>query len=107
MVYDLSQIAEYVRPIAEKYSIPAVYVFGSYATNTASENSDIDFLIDRKGSKVKNLFDLSGLCMDIENTLGKSVDVMTVQQLETDRAKERIPHMVEAIGRERVQIYGQ
>ena len=106
MVYDLKQITEYVKPIAEKYNIPAMYIFGSYATAKASEDSDIDFLIDRKGSKITDLLELCALCSDLEKALGKNVDMMTVQQLETESAAKRIPYMIEAIGRDRVQILG-
>ena len=106
MIYDLKQITEYVKPIAEKYSIPAMYVFGSYAMNQASEDSDIDFLIDRKGSKITDLWELCALCSELEAALGKNIDMITVQQLETESAARRIPYLVESIDRDRVQVYG-
>ena len=36
MVYTLEQLREKITPIAEKYRIPAVYVFGSYARGEAT-----------------------------------------------------------------------
>ena len=49
MVYSLEQIRGIITPIAEKYGIPAVYLFGSYARGNAGEESDIDFLLDTTG----------------------------------------------------------
>ena len=34
-----------VKPLAEKYHINDVYIFGSYARGEDTQNSDIDFLI--------------------------------------------------------------
>ena len=106
MIYSLTQIGEYVKPIAEKYKIPSVYVFGSYAKGEATEDSDIDILIDRSGSEIKNLFNLAGFCADLEDVLMKAVDVMTVQQLEQRGASEKIPYLIKAISKEKVSVYG-
>lgn len=46
MVYTLEEIRLLVSPIIEKYRIPAMYLFGSYARGTAAEDSDLDFLVD-------------------------------------------------------------
>ena len=61
MVMTMSEIKERVKPIAERYEIPVLYVFGSYARNEAKESSDIDFLV---GTLVcqKNI---GGLCIVI------------------------------------------
>ncbi|MDR3294725.1 MAG: nucleotidyltransferase domain-containing protein [Clostridiales Family XIII bacterium] len=34
-------------PIAIKYQLPTVYLFGSYARGEATDDSDVDILIDR------------------------------------------------------------
>ena len=38
-------ISDIVRPIAERYGIEAVYLFGSYARDEATADSDLDFLV--------------------------------------------------------------
>lgn len=43
MVMTMNEIKERVKPIAERYEIPVIYVFGSYARDEAKESSDIDF----------------------------------------------------------------
>lgn len=45
MVYTIEQIQEKINPLAEKYNLSAVYLFGSYARGEADENSDIDLVI--------------------------------------------------------------
>ena len=54
MVYTVDEIRQIVHPIAERYGLQAVYLFGSYARGTASEDSDIDLLIDTTGTELKS-----------------------------------------------------
>lgn len=44
-VFTIKDIARLVKPVAEKYGVKAVYLFGSYARGEADENSDLDFLV--------------------------------------------------------------
>jgi len=46
---DLKCIADYLEPLFIKHGVKRAVVFGSYAKGTASENSDIDIVIDSKG----------------------------------------------------------
>ena len=45
MVYTVEQIAQRILPVAQKYGLKAVYLFGSYARGTATKDSDIDIAI--------------------------------------------------------------
>lgn len=78
-VYKIEEIAERVRPIAERYGISKVYLFGSYARGEATEESDVDLLVD--ADNIKSLFTLSGLCNDLENALQKELDLVTIRGL--------------------------
>lgn len=44
-VFTIKDIVRLVKPVAEKYGVKAVYLFGSYARGEADENSDLDFLV--------------------------------------------------------------
>ena len=44
-VFSLDDIKEMVKPVAEKYQVEAIYLFGSYARGEADEESDLDFLV--------------------------------------------------------------
>jgi len=92
-------------PVAEKYDLRAVYLFGSYARNEATESSDI--LIDRTGSNVKSLFDLGGLYNDLCASVGNEVDLITTYALTQDGKNDKTPFFTENIIRERVSIYEQ
>ena len=79
---DVKSIQETVRPIAKAYGIKRVYLFGSYAKGTATEDSDVDLLIET-GTKL-TLLDLSGLRQDVSELLNLSVDIVTTGALDND-----------------------
>jgi predicted nucleotidyltransferase len=74
-VYSIDQIKELITPIAKNYGVERVMLFGSYARGEASESSDVDFHID--AGRIRDLFTLSGFMLDLEDALGKKVDVVT------------------------------
>lgn len=56
MVYTLEEIGRLVRPVAEKYHLKSVYIFGSYARGEAQDDSDIDLLVDLTGADLSEFF---------------------------------------------------
>ena len=56
MVYTLEEISRLVQPVAEKYQLKAVYIFGSYARCEAQDDSDIDLLVDLTGADLSEFF---------------------------------------------------
>lgn len=101
MAYTTDEICRKITPIAKKYELQAVYLFGSYARNEASENSDVDVLVDTKGSLVKGWI-IGGLYNDLCDALGENTDLVTVSALTQD---ERTPWFTENVMRERMLIY--
>lgn len=75
-VYTIEEIKSIVTPIARRHRIAVLYLFGSYARGEATPNSDIDFLMD--GGEIKSLFQLSAFRLDLEDALGKPVDLLTL-----------------------------
>ena len=61
--------------LAAKYGASNVRIFGSVAEGKANEASDVDFLVDMEPGR--SLFDLGGLLMDLEELLGRKVDLVT------------------------------
>ncbi len=104
-VYQISELRERITPIAEKYNVPQVYLFGSYARNEATENSDVDLLITRRGSKIRSLLDMGALYEDLECSLGKRVDVITAESLESPINKQHNPLFADQLYKERVMVY--
>lgn len=95
----IDQIKEIVKPIAEKYGLEAVYLFGSQARGEATPESDYDFYVKR--GKLSGLFELSGLFIDLKAALGKQVDII----LEPESKKELDDYLVEGIKRDGILIY--
>ena len=77
--YTLDEIREIVSKLAAQYGAKRVYVFASYARGDMTDSSDIDLRID-KGS-IKG-FQLAGLLLDLEDSLGRSVDLVPTTSLD-------------------------
>lgn len=81
-ILTLTDIAALVRPIAEKYQVQAVYLFGSYARGEADETSDLDFLVFG-GTHFKPTL-IFALAEELRAILGKEVDVFEISEINTD-----------------------
>ena len=93
-ILTIKEIKNRIRPVVEKHRIKDVYLFGSYARGEANENSDVDIYCS--SGDVDTLFKEVGLIRELEEALGKKVDVVTIgskmhdffrQQLEEDKIK--------------------
>ena len=88
----LRQRREEILRIAAARGAYNVRVFGSVARDEATPESDVDLLIDLEPGRT--LFDLGGLVLDLEETLGRKVDVVEVpshfRSPTTKRISERI-----------------
>ena len=58
----------------KRYPIEEIALFGSYARGEATEDSDIDLLVNYQGSDAWNFLDLHE---ELENMLGKKVDILS------------------------------
>ena len=105
MVYTLEELRVIIAPIAERYKLKAVYVFGSYARGDVCEASDVDLLVDATGSGLRG-FAYGGLYTDLEEALGKPIDMVTVSSLEQPACHPSDIQFRETIQRERREIYG-
>ena len=105
MVYTESDIKQRVAPVARKYGLRAVYLFGSYARGEATEASDIDLLIDTTGTAIKSLLQLAEVYCALETALGKPVDVITISSLEQKARMPSEEHFCEQVRKERVELY--
>lgn len=103
-IYTIEEIREKVKPIAEKYGIEKVWLFGSYARGEATEDSDVDLLI--KGFKSKEPFAYPGMFVDAEEALGE-VDIVSVEALNEPINKKSATtrHFKATLKREAVCIY--
>ena len=75
MILSIDEIRDKIRSICEQYKIEKVWLFGSYARGEAREDSDVD--LHMKAPKGIGLFGLSGIYADLEEALGKEIDLIT------------------------------
>jgi len=66
---------EEILKIAAKHGARNVRVFGSVAREEAGPESDIDLLVDMEPGR--SLLDLGGLWSDLNELLGRKVDIVT------------------------------
>jgi predicted nucleotidyltransferase len=104
LLYTLGEISARVAPIAQKYDISAMYLFGSYARGDATEDSDIDILFPRQGSSVRGL-QFGELYDELQTALGKGIDLVTEESLADPAERERSPWFIRSIMSEMVSIY--
>ena len=105
MIYTLENIIGIITPIAEKYRLNAVFLFGSYARGTADENSDIDLMVDTAGADLDTLFKLGALYDELERAFGKEIDLSTVSSFEQPAVRPSETAFRENIIRERKRVY--
>ena len=103
-VYTFEEIADKVRPIAEKYQLRNVWLFGSYARGDAIEKSEIDLLIDYDDNIKRGSFWIGGLYMDFCEVFDKEISMVTLNSLEYRRKDPIDSRFVQEIELDRRKI---
>lgn len=78
-MYSIESIRQCLDPVFGAYNIKSAVLFGSYAKNTAKENSDIDICVDSGLTGMR----FYGLLEDVCNAVGCPVDMIDVRDIET------------------------
>ena len=79
------------RDALAKLGVAHVALYGSVARNTADELSDVDVVVDSADGKALGLFALARITEQLEQILGRSVDVISRRGLDhTKRLKQRV-----------------
>ncbi len=71
----LDQIKKSAEEIAEKHPVKKLSLFGSYAAGNATEQSDVDLLIEFYSPSI-SLFTLSEIKIELESILKTEVDLI-------------------------------
>ena len=75
MIYTVEQIRSIAAPITRSYGVNSLSLFGSYARGEATDDSDIDILVDC--GAIRSAFQMGGLYADLSERLGKELDLVT------------------------------
>ncbi len=90
-------IKNILTPVFVQYDIQQAILFGSFAKDSANENSDVDLLVD---SRLRGLR-FVGFTEAVRKAVGRPVDVFDVSHIERD---SRIDREIRATG---VTIYAR
>ena len=82
----IETIREAVTPLAQKYNVARVDLFGSYASGKATVQSDIDFLVEFQ-AKVPSIFKVMGFREELQKSLRYPIDVVTLPVKRPDQFK--------------------
>ncbi|HHT9117792.1 MAG TPA: nucleotidyltransferase family protein [Candidatus Hypogeohydataceae bacterium YC38] len=75
----INEIKKELVKVLKKYKVKKAAVFGSIVRGEATEESDIDLLIEFEGRR--SLLDLVGLKLELQELLKRKVDVLTYGSL--------------------------
>ena len=76
----IDEIKTAVMKVGQKYHIKSAYLFGSYAKNQATEDSDVDIYVDSELSGLHFV----GFIESLRLALGKNVDVLDSTHIENN-----------------------
>jgi len=83
----LEEIKQRMLPVLKRHDVGRAAIFGSVARGDSEEDSDLDVLVELPSTK--SLLDLVALKLDLEEALGREVDVLTYRALHP-RIRERV-----------------
>ena len=87
-VLTIKQIKTRMLPVMAKHGIHEVFLFGSYARGEATNKSDIDIYCE--SGDVKTLVDQGFLEDELEEALGKEVDIVFIGSQMDDYFKQQL-----------------
>ena len=80
--HSIEELISLVSPLAERYGVGKVYLFGSVARGDFDENSDYDFCIEM--GKIRDLFVLSEFFQDLRDAIGSEIDLVDTKSIGKD-----------------------
>ena len=93
---EIEEIKEKAVPILKKHQVVRAGLFGSAAKGNATDESDIDILVEL-GQEI-SLLEFVGIKLELEDLLGRKVDLVEYQAIK--------PLLREKILAEEIAIYG-
>jgi hypothetical protein len=83
-ILTINQIKEIIKPIAMKYHVKEIYLFGSYARGEATVESDLDFLVF--GGNSFKLTMIFALAEELRDVFQKDIDVFEIHEVNQESA---------------------
>lgn len=102
MGYTVDEIKRKVAPVAEKYRISEIYLFGSHARGEATETSDVDLAIN--SGHLRGLLQLCAFREDVTDALACPVDILTLGAMEAERENPLKREFLQNFAKERIRL---
>ena len=80
--HTIDELKLLVAPVAEKYGVAKVYLFGSVARGDCDINSDYDFCIE--SGKIEDYFKLAGFFRELTDAIGSDIDLVDIDSLDQE-----------------------
>jgi len=90
---EIRKISKKIRPLLKERGVKKAGIFGSYSRGEQKENSDVDILVEMKGS----LLDVIGLEMELRKLLKKKVDLLTYNGIHPSLKKQILHEEIRVI----------
>lgn len=87
----LEKIKLLLPDILNKFNLKTIGIFGSYANGTATNESDVDILVEFEGYVGWSLIDLK---LYLENVLEKRVDLVTPSAIKPSIGKHILKNII-------------
>ena len=91
MKYTTNQIVDFLRTqkdlFEKEFKVKKIGIFGSYARSDASEDSDIDIVVELEKP---DLFHMIGIKQTVEDAFGNKVDIVRLRERMNKSLKKRI-----------------
>ncbi|MCL2607490.1 MAG: nucleotidyltransferase domain-containing protein [Methanomassiliicoccaceae archaeon] len=95
--HTIEEIRLIVAPIAERYGVGKVYLFGSVARGDHNEKSDYDFCIEL--GKIKSIFKMAGFFGALKDAIGYDIDLVDTESVP--------PEFLKNIINDGIVVYGE
>ena len=86
-IYTVDQLCTIIAPLVRGYGMREAKLFGSYARGEATENSDIDVVVDKGPCRHLAVCDLAE---DIHRATGKKPDVYDISELKEGTFRDTV-----------------
>ena len=93
----IANLKKMIRPIAKKYGVESVYLFGSRARGDYRADSDFDFYI--KKGRIRGYFALGGFFEELKEAVQAEMDLVAQDEEELDA------YLREAIRKDGILLY--
>jgi predicted nucleotidyltransferase len=81
-IHTIDELKLLVAPVAERYGVAKIYLFGSVARGDHDENSDYDFCIEL--GKIEDYFKLAGFFRELMDAVGSDIDLVDMDSLDPE-----------------------